>query len=306
MVATTKFDFEEFVASKRMLVDAHLAEYLATGSPEVLYESMRYSVLSPGKRIRALLCLASAQALDEDAHRVALPCACAIEMIHAMSLIHDDLPALDNDDIRRGKPTNHKVFGEAIALLSGDALLMLAMETIANHIPAAIDRSVVVKVISELARATGAPGMVGGQVDDIAFTGGKLPADKLAMLNSIHLRKTGSLIRFSTWSGATLAGANQVQQNNFAAFGQILGLAFQITDDLLDVTGSAETLGKTPGKDAEANKLTFVAIEGIDKSKAKLVDLQREAEDALAKTGIDKQSLIYLESLLQMAINRVS
>lgn len=306
MVATTKFDFEEFVASKRMLVDAHLADYLATGSPEVLYESMRYSVLSPGKRIRALLCLASAQAIDEDAHRVALPCACAIEMIHAMSLIHDDLPALDNDDIRRGKPTNHKVFGEAIALLAGDALLMLAMETIANHIPAAIDRSVVVKVISELARATGAPGMVGGQVDDIAFTGGKLPADKLAMLNSIHLRKTGSLIRFSTWSGATLAGANQEQQNNFAAFGQILGLAFQITDDLLDVTGSAETLGKTPGKDAEANKLTFVAIEGIDKSKAKLVDLQREAEDALAKTGINKQSLIYLESLLQMAINRVS
>ncbi len=306
MVATTKFDFEEFVASKRMLVDAHLAEYLATGTPEVLYESMRYSVLSPGKRIRALLCLAAAQAIDEDAHRVALPCACAIEMIHAMSLIHDDLPALDNDDIRRGKPTNHKVFGEAIALLAGDALLMLAMETIANHIPSSIDKSIVVKVISELARATGAPGMVGGQVDDIAFTGGKLPADKLTMLNSIHLRKTGSLIRFSTWSGATLAGASQEQQNNFAAFGEILGLAFQITDDLLDVTGSAETLGKTPGKDAEANKLTFVAIEGIDKSKAKLVDLQREAETALAKTGVSKQSLIYLESLLQMAINRVS
>ncbi|MBX9877009.1 MAG: polyprenyl synthetase family protein [Candidatus Obscuribacterales bacterium] len=306
MVATTKFDFEEFVASKRMLVDAHLAEYLATGTPEVLYESMRYSVLSPGKRIRALLCLAAAQAINEDAHRVALPCACAIEMIHAMSLIHDDLPALDNDDIRRGKPTNHKVFGEAIALLAGDALLMLAMETIANHIPASIERSIVVKVLSELAKATGAPGMVGGQVDDIAFTGGKLPSDKLAMLNSIHLRKTGSLIRFSTWSGATLAGANQEQQNHFATFGEILGLAFQITDDLLDVTGSAETLGKTPGKDAEANKLTFVAIEGIDKSKAKLLDLQREAETALTKTGVSKQSLIYLESLLQMAINRVS
>lgn len=304
MVATTKFDFEEFVASKRMLIDAHLAEYLATGSPEVLYESMRYSVLSPGKRIRALLCLAAAQAVNEDAHLLAMPCACAIEMIHAMSLIHDDLPSLDNDDMRRGKPTNHKVFGEATALLAGDALLMLAVETIANHIPQSIDRAVVVKVISELAKATGAPGMVGGQVDDIAFTGGN-PEDKLAVLHSIHMRKTGSLTAFSTWSGATLAGANEKQQLHFANFGQILGLAFQITDDLLDVTGSAELLGKTPGKDAEANKLTWVSIEGIDKSKAKLVDLRREAEDALAKTGIEKKSRIYLESLLQLAIERV-
>jgi geranylgeranyl diphosphate synthase, type II len=306
MVATTKFEFEEFVASKRMLVDAHLAEYLATGNPEVLYESMRYSVLSPGKRIRALLCLAAAEAVNEDAQLLALPCACAIEMIHAMSLIHDDLPALDNDDMRRGKPTNHKVFGEATALLAGDALLMLAVETIANHTPQSIDRSIVVKVLSELAKATGAPGMVGGQVDDIAFTGGKIPQDKLQVLHSIHMRKTGRLTAFSTWSGAILAGANAEQQVHFYNFGQILGLAFQITDDLLDVTGSAESLGKTPGKDAEANKLTWVSIEGIDKSKAKLVDLRHEAEDALAKTGIEKESRIYLESLLQLAIERVS
>jgi len=306
MVATTKSNFEEFVAQKRMLVDAHLAEYLATGSPEVLWESMRYSVLSAGKRIRALLCLATAKAVNEENYLVAMPCACAIEMIHAMSLIHDDLPALDNDDIRRGKPTNHKVFGEATALLAGDALLMLAMETIANHISDTVDKSVVLKVISELANATGAHGMVGGQVDDIAFTGGKLPDDKLAVLQSIHLRKTGMLTRFSTWSGATLLGATPEQQSHFARFGEILGLAFQITDDLLDVTGSAETLGKTPGKDAHAMKLTWVAIEGIDKSKAKLVDLRCEAEDALAKTGIAKKSLTYLESLLQLAIFRIS
>ncbi len=306
MVATTKFDFEEYVASKRMLVDAHLAEYLATGSPELLWESMRYSVLSPGKRIRALLCLASAQAVKEDAHLVAIPTACAIEMIHAMSLIHDDLPALDNDDIRRGKPTNHKVFGEANALLAGDALLMLAMETIANHTPASIDRSIVLKVISELARATGASGMVGGQVDDIAFTGGKIPANKLDVLHSIHMRKTGSLTAFSTWAGSALAGSSAEQQNHFHHFGEILGLAFQITDDLLDVTGNIETLGKTPGKDAEANKLTWVSIEGIDKSKAKLVDLKHEGQETLAKTGIEKQSLVALESLLQLAIERAN
>src|SRR5262249_32168734 len=171
MVAATEFEFKQYVASRREIVEDRLHDYLSGGEPEALWESMRYSVLGGGKRLRALLCLTAADALNPNAIEAALPCACAIEMVHAMSLIHDDLPALDNDDLRRGRPTNHKVFGEALALLAGDALLVLASETILDRTPAEVDRSVVIDVALELARAAGAGGMVGGQVEDMAFTG---------------------------------------------------------------------------------------------------------------------------------------
>ncbi len=207
----------------------------------MLWESMRYSVLSGGKRLRALLCLAGAEAVTSEAqaHEIALSCACAIELVHAMSLIHDDLPCMDNDDFRRGKPTNHKVFGEAMALLAGDALLMHANDILIEQTPAFVDRNKLLSVVAELARAAGAKGMVAGQVDDLTFTGSTAaqPANSLSVssdmagspeatkspapsdssnaidastIELIHKRKTGALITFSIWSGAKLSGADEV------------------------------------------------------------------------------------------------
>jgi len=177
--ADSKFDFQSYVVSKRALVEERLAEYLKDGEPKILWDAMRYSVLSNGKRMRALLCLAAAETIAtlsdgaeaEKAMDAALPCAAAIEMVHAMSLIHDDLPALDNDDFRRGKPTNHKVYGEAMALLAGDALLMLPIEILLTRTPSTVTEERLLSVVLELTRATGAQGMVGGQVADLIFTG---------------------------------------------------------------------------------------------------------------------------------------
>lgn len=309
MVAATSFEFKEYVASRREIVENRLRQYLSGSEPEVLWESMRYSVLGGGKRLRALLCLASADALNPDALELAVPCACAIEMVHAMSLIHDDLPALDNDDLRRGRPTNHKVFGEALALLAGDALLVLASETVLEQTPADVGRSVVIEVALELARAAGAAGMVGGQVEDMAFTGlAKRPQELVtgAMLESMHRRKTGALIRFSTWSGARLAGADESRLRAFARFGEVVGLAFQITDDLLDVTGDAKVLGKTPGKDEASDKATWVRLHGVDQSRAKLADLESEGKALLSSSGLLPGATSMLGSLLEYAIHRLS
>lgn len=309
MVAVTSVEFKQYVTSKRELVENTLRDYLSGNEPEVLWESIRYSVLGGGKRLRALLCLASAEALNPAALEFAVPCACAIEMVHAMSLIHDDLPALDNDDLRRGRPTNHKVFGEAIALLAGDALLVLASETLLDKTPDDVDQGIVLDVAIELARAVGAGGMVGGQVEDMAFTGlAKRPEKPVtgAMLESMHRRKTGALIRFSTWSGARLAGADESQLTAFARFGEVVGLAFQITDDLLDVTGDAKILGKTPGKDEASDKATWVRLFGVDQSRAKLSDLESEGQALLSSTGLAAGAANILESLLEYAIHRSS
>jgi geranylgeranyl diphosphate synthase type II len=270
---------------------------------------MRYSVLGGGKRLRALLCLTAADALSSDALEVALPCACAIEMVHAMSLIHDDLPALDNDDLRRGRPTNHKVFGEALALLAGDALLVLASETVLDRTPSDVERSVVIDVALELARAAGAGGMVGGQVEDMAFTGlAQRPQQRVteAMLESMNRRKTGALIRFSTWSGARLAGADESRLRAFTRFGEVVGLAFQITDDLLDVTGDAKVLGKTPGKDEASDKATWVRLCGVEQSRAKLAELEDEGKMLLSSAELTTGKAVMLESLLEYAIHRLS
>ncbi len=309
MVAATSVEFKQYIASRRELVETRLGEYLVGGDPDILWESMRYSVLGGGKRLRALLCLASADALNPAALEIALPCACAIEMVHAMSLIHDDLPALDNDDLRRGRPTNHKVFGEAIAVLAGDALLVMASEAVLDKTPAEVDRAVVLGVALELARAAGAGGMVGGQVEDMSFTGLAKRADVPVtgeMLELMHRRKTGALIRFSTWSGARLAGADENQLRALARFGEVVGLAFQITDDLLDVTGDAKVLGKTPGKDEASDKATWVRLFGVDQSRAKLSDLESEGRALLSSTGLVGCATLMLESLLEYAIHRSS
>ncbi len=258
--------------------------------------------------------MAAAEAIrpNDDVAELVLPCACAIEMVHAMSLIHDDLPAMDNDDFRRGKPTNHKVFGEAMALLAGDALLMLANEILIDETPAQVDRTVLLSVAKELARATGAHGMVGGQVEDMNFTGAfdqghsnKEFVDE-DILASIHRRKTGALITFSIWSGARLVEANERQLIDLKRFGEILGLAFQITDDLLDVTGDINTLGKTPGKDEASQKATWVRLFGIDGSKQRLKELETEGLGILENNGIEIGSAPALNELLKYAIHRVN
>lgn len=317
MVAETTtekiLDFDTYTKKRRSLIEKQLAVYLDNTDPEILWDSMRYSVLSGGKRLRALLCLASAEAITgshEIAIELAVPCACAVEMVHAMSLIHDDLPCLDNDDLRRGKPTNHKVYGEAIALLAGDALLIMAAETLLKESSRSIDPAVLLEVTRELTSAAGAQGMVGGQVMDMALTGlsdspdkGPVSADTL---KKMHARKTGALIRFAAWSGAKLAGASGSQLQSFSDYGESLGLAFQITDDLLDVTGDAKSLGKTPGKDAAADKTTWVRLFGEETSRQQLKELESKGMKALSSSGLVTDRLTPLISLLNFAINRTN
>ncbi|MBX9685917.1 MAG: polyprenyl synthetase family protein [Candidatus Obscuribacterales bacterium] len=314
MRAGLAFDFETYHAHRRRLVEERLLKLLEIAEPSRLYESMRYSVLSGGKRIRALLCLAAAEAFAgssdsiADAQARALSCACAIEMIHAMSLIHDDLPCMDDDDFRRGSPSNHKVFGEALALLAGDALLVYANEILLKETPLSVDRQNLILVATKLSAASGAAGMVGGQVWDMEMTGMKeIPVaenERAALLNKIHKNKTGALISFSVWSGACLMGASAEALELMAEFGHLLGLSFQIADDLLDVTGDIKTLGKTPGKDLAAGKLTWVSLYGLDTARRKLDELEEKGKSLLTKTGLSESSLQPLRALLAYAIHR--
>lgn len=325
MVASTTsdstFDFTTYADLRRLLVEQRLSQYLDCEDPAILWQSMRYSLLSGGKRLRALLCLASAEAIKgETGIELALPCACAIELVHAMSLIHDDLPCLDNDDLRRGKPTNHKVFGEAMALLAGDALLAYANEILIAHTRELVDPSVLLSVAQELSKATGAQGMVGGQVDDMEFTGldGKRIPLKAgtagahidaSIVEKIHRRKTGALIRFSVWSGARLCGASDYHLKELARYGEILGLAFQIADDLLDVTGDISTLGKTPGKDEATGKATWVRVFGEEGSRARLKELETEGLEILERLPLTSNGLdstAPLKALLTYSINRTN
>jgi geranylgeranyl diphosphate synthase, type II len=308
------FDFASYCADRRKLVEEKLDQYLTSKTPTKLWESMRYSLLSGGKRLRALLCLASAEAIMPNGSSLPfLPCACAIEMVHAMSLIHDDLPCMDNDDYRRGKLTNHKVYGEAMALLAGDALLLLAIEVLIKHTPIIIDRAVLSKVVAQLCEASGASGMVGGQVLDLAFTGNSNRSlfdqedninNETEAVEAIHKSKTTALIRFAVCSSATLAAANERQLTLLDDFAQRLGLAFQIADDLLDSTGSLATLGKTPGKDKGANKTTWVTIFGASKAQEKLQMLEMEGLAILNNSAIDPIGTKPLQELLKYAIHR--
>jgi len=311
------FDFSQYLEHGRQLVEERLAQYLSGTTPKVLWESMRYSVLSGGKRLRAILCLSAAelvaarqQRTPKEAAEIVLPCCCAIEMVHAMSLIHDDLPAMDNDDYRRGKLTNHKVYGEAIALLAGDALLLYANEILLSKTPPEIDPAVTISVARELCRACGPEGMVGGQVDDLAFTG-RLEQVKLEagagnneLVESIHRSKTGALINFSVWSGACLLGASSDELAVLSKYAQSLGLAFQIADDLLDVTGDMKSLGKTPGKDFAANKVTWVTVHGAEQARKRLRELEDAGLTCLDNGVFEGSSTDALKKLLQYAIHR--
>ena len=252
----------QYIAHSQRGIDEALRALVPpeTAEPQSIHKAMRYSLFAGGKRIRPILCVAAACAVSDDPFGIEAA-ACTLELIHTYSLIHDDLPALDNDDLRRGLPTCHKVFGDAMAILAGDALLTLAFQVLAQ-LPADAERKV--RLIEELAVASGTVGgMIGGQVADVEGEG-KRPNARL--LDTIHRAKTGALLRASLRMGAIFAGADDVQLHALSTYGGHVGLAFQIVDDVLDVEQSSETLGKTAGKDAEQRKITFPAVYGLARS----------------------------------------
>jgi geranylgeranyl diphosphate synthase type II len=285
-------NLEEYIAHQQRRVEAALDRWVPAESvdPPVIHRAMRYSLFAGGKRIRPLLAMAAADAIS-DAPVGIESAACALELIHTYSLIHDDLPALDNDDLRRGRPTCHKVFGDAMAILAGDALLTLAFEVLSKLEGA--DASTRIRLVEELATASGTVGgMIGGQVNDLEGEG-KFPTAQL--LESIHRAKTGALLRASVRMGAVYAHATQEQFEALSRFGEHVGLAFQIVDDVLDVEQSSEALGKTAGKDAQQKKITFPAVYGLERSREMAEEERRNAHLALA--GFDERA----ERLKQLA-----
>jgi geranylgeranyl diphosphate synthase type II len=285
----------EYLAGQQQLVDRELGRLVPAESvpPATIHRAMRYSLFAGGKRIRPLLCLASAGAVSSNTDGVATA-ACTLEFIHTYSLIHDDLPALDNDDYRRGKLTCHKVFGEAMAILAGDALLTLAFQVLSTGLTVDDHRRAL--LIGELSEAAGTVGgMIGGQVADLEGEG--QPPDA-ALLESIHRAKTGALLRASVRMGAIYAGANPAQLAALSAYGEHIGLAFQMIDDILDVEESSEALGKTAGKDARQQKITFPAVYGLAESKRMAEAELQKAHAALDLFGPSAQRLRDLADLI--------
>jgi len=280
MTQTADFQLTQYASEVRQRVDAALQAYtsFAAGCPVRLREAIQYSLLAPGKRLRPMLVLLATEACG-GTMEAALPAACAVEMIHTYSLIHDDLPAMDDDDLRRGLPTCHKKFDEATAILAGDALLAQAFEVLAKDVrPPAVAAA----CCAALAEAAGACQMVGGQADD---THGGWQAGGIRALELLHQRKTGAMIRVSLRLGAMIAGADPAQRDALDEFGWRLGLAFQVTDDLLDVCGDETLVGKRLGKDSQHGKVTFPSLLGIDGSWQRAKQLITEACDALAPLG---------------------
>ncbi len=267
MNPSTPFSLKSYMEERRLRVDQALDQYLAPAEawPQRLNESIRYSLFAGGKRLRPVLAIAAAEALGQSETDV-MPFACALEMIHTYSLIHDDLPAMDNDDLRRGRPTNHKVYGDAVAILAGDALLSEAFRVLSESLPEK-NPAQVLHVIKRLAEASGPQGMVGGQVQDLMSEKQKI---SLETLEHLHRHKTGKLIQISVEGGALLAGANPTQLEAFREFGACIGLSFQIADDVLDIEGGEE-IGKDLGSDLEKEKATYPSLLGLAESK-KLAD----------------------------------
>jgi len=274
-------NIKKYLLRRQKLIDAALDRYLpkANRKPTTLHRAMRYSLFAGGKRLRPILCLAAAEACRGKIND-ALPLACALECIHTYSLVHDDLPSMDNDDFRRGRPTCHKVFGEGIAVLAGDALLTVAFE-IVSHAKARrrYDMSMLLR---EIAVAAGSQKLIAGQVADLEAEGKKV---KRSELQFIHENKTAAILRTSVRLGAMNADADGRKLSAITHFGQRLGLAFQIIDDILDVTQTSEILGKSAGKDVAAKKATYPAVIGLEKSRAEAKRLTREAHDVLSIFG---------------------
>jgi len=286
---------QEYMAAQQKAVDAALRRWVPAEDtdPATIHKAMRYSLFAGGKRIRPLLAIAAAETVS-DAPVGVESCACSLELIHTYSLIHDDLPALDNDDLRRGRPTCHKAFGEAMAILAGDALLTLAFEVLSKM--EGVDAGRRIELVRELATASGTVGgMIGGQVNDIEGEG-KHPTARL--LESIHRAKTGALLRASVRMGAMYAGADAGQLAALTSFGEHTGLAFQIVDDILDVEQSSEALGKTAGKDAAQKKITFPAVYGIEASRRMAEEERLAAHLALQPFNDRAQRLKELADLV--------
>ncbi len=274
-------DVQNYFRQRIAYIDEALDQYLQyeTPHPAVLFDAMRYSIFAGGKRVRPIMALAACEAFGSEARR-ALPVACALEMIHTYSLIHDDLPAMDNDDFRRGKATNHKVFGEAVAILAGDALLTKAFQLIATTYQYGVEPSVTLRLIEEVSKASGAMGMVGGQVADMEAEGKQIDVQEMEY---IHAHKTGALFEVSVRAGAIVGGADEEQLRFITEFASKIGLAFQIQDDILDIVGDQEKTGKKVGGDILNEKATYPILYGLDASKDKVKQLTTEALLALEK-----------------------
>jgi geranylgeranyl diphosphate synthase, type II len=291
-MSTNTFNLETYLKTAKADVEAALDASIQVVYPEKVYEAMRYSLMAGGKRLRPILCLAAYEAICGDSQgdafrraeaiRVAMPTACAMEMVHTMSLIHDDLPAMDNDDYRRGKLTNHKVYGEDMAILAGDALLAYAFEFIADR-TAGVPAERVINVVKLLGHAVAATGLVGGQVVDLECEG---KTDTTAeTLTFIHMHKTAALLEACVTCGAVLAGASESDLAKLSTYAQNIGLAFQIIDDILDMTATTEQLGKTAGKDVAAQKVTYPSLWGIPTSQQKAEELVDVAKSELQSFG---------------------
>ncbi|HEY9701961.1 MAG TPA: farnesyl diphosphate synthase [Allocoleopsis sp.] len=291
------FNLSNYLAERANLVESALDKYLPVIYPETIYESMRYSVLAGGKRLRPILCLATCELMGGTID-MAMPTACALEIIHTMSLIHDDLPAMDNDDYRRGRLTNHKVYGEDIAILAGDGLLAYAFEIVAETTKNVAPERLL-KVVGLLGKAVGAAGLVGGQVVDLQSEGN--PNISAETLEFIHRHKTGALLETCVTTGAIIAGVSESDLQKLSRYAQNIGLAFQITDDILDITATQAELGKTAGKDLVAQKATFPSLWGLEESKIQAQKLILDAKLELSGFGAKAEPLTALADFI---INR--
>ena len=295
------FDLTAWMGPHLQRVEQALSDWVDPLAPAGLGEAMRYAVQGGGKRLRPLLVLAAAEAVGAANSPAALRAACAIELIHAYSLVHDDMPCMDNDVLRRGKPTVHVQFGEAQALLAGDALQALAFELL-TPADASVPAAVQAECVGLLARASGYWGMAGGQAIDLASVGQRLSE---AQLRQMHRLKTGALLLCSVQLGVACGpGVPVAARDGLRRFGEALGLAFQVVDDILDVTADSATLGKTAGKDAAADKPTYVALMGLQAAQRHADELAQQALQALAETGLDDALLQPMQGLAAMVVRR--
>jgi len=292
------FNFKTYMLQKANSVNQALDAAVSLKDPRKIHEAMRYSLLAGGKRVRPMLCIAACE-LVGGTESIAMPAACSVEMIHTMSLIHDDLPCMDNDDLRRGKPTNHKIFGEDVAVLAGDALLAFAFEHIAVSTEG-VPPARILRAIGELARSIGAEGLVAGQVVDICSEG--LSDVGLEHLEFIHLHKTAALLEGAVVLGAIMGGGSNEEVEKLRNFARYIGLLFQVVDDILDVTKSSEELGKTAGKDLVADKVTYPKLMGIEKSRGFAEKLNKDAQDQLS--GFDAKKAAPLIALANYIAHR--
>ncbi|MDD4048871.1 MAG: polyprenyl synthetase family protein [Clostridia bacterium] len=274
-------ELKPYLYERISLVESELEKIMPSEDiyPSVIHKAMRYSLFAGGKRLRPILCLAAAEAVGQK-YESLLPVACALEMLHTYSLIHDDLPAMDNDDYRRGKLTNHKIYGEGISVLTGDALLTYAFEILSRFSENYSDKQSALQVMSEIANSIGTMGMIGGQVVDIQSEGKNIAIDKKC-LTYVHTHKTGALFRVALRAGAILSSAKTKDLENLTIYAEKFGLAFQITDDILDVIGEEDKLGKSVGSDAKNYKATYPALYGLDESKQLAQQAINEAIEAL-------------------------